>query len=522
MRIAAYCRVSTDKDAQLDSLDHQKEFFEEYAQKNGHQLICLYADEGISGTSLKKRDEFMRLLRDAKLGLFEMVVVKDVSRLARNTVDFLQSIRTLKGLGINTLFLTANMDSLGESEFVLTLFGAMAQEESANLSKRVKFGKKINAKKGRVPQRIFGYNRIDNFTLEINQREAKVVREIFRLYLEEGLGCRTISLKLNAGNCKTKYDCEWNPRGVRRVLTNPIYCGHYVNNKYEIKDYLTGKQVRIPDGQQFHHDRPEWAIISPEIFSRAQARLEERRTRYDCGEAFRGARYSNKHLFSTLIKCEHCGRSFCRKHYTYVNTRVYWKCVTNDQYTAERCGNTVKLEEGELLAELQTYFLSLIQDRDLFIKGILAEVEKQIPDRPGKVNTAEIEKKRKRLLAKKERCQEMYINEVMTMTELKEKTAEINEALKELDLCLKQYEQSLTATQNREEFAAFYVQEIERFLRLETVTNLDLRRMIDYISVNGDGTVKIVLKQLNDTEASGHLPKEPLIKEHESQVNSQN
>ena len=170
MKIAAYCRVSTDKDEQIDSLVHQKEFFDEYARKNGHELVRLYADEGISGTSLKKRDEFMRLIRDAKIGRFEMVVVKDVSRLARNTVDFLQSIRTLKSFGVNTLFLTANMDSLGESEFVLTLFGAMAQEESANLSKRVKFGKKVNAKKGRVPQRIFGYDRVDNFTLAIKHK----------------------------------------------------------------------------------------------------------------------------------------------------------------------------------------------------------------------------------------------------------------------------------------------------------------------------------------------------------------
>ena len=118
------------------------------------------------------------LMRDAKLGLFEAVVVKDISRFARNTVDFLQSIRKLKALGINTMFITANMESLGESEFVLTIFGAMAQEESANLSKRVKVGKKINAQKGRVPQRIFGYDRIDNFTLKINYQEAQTVREI--------------------------------------------------------------------------------------------------------------------------------------------------------------------------------------------------------------------------------------------------------------------------------------------------------------------------------------------------------
>ena len=500
MKIAAYCRVSTEKEEQIDSLEHQKEFFEEYARKNGHELIRLYADEGISGTSLKKRDEFVRLMRDAKMNLFDMVVVKDVSRLARNTVDFLQSIRTLKGLGVNTLFLTANMDSLGESEFVLTMFGAMAQEESANLSKRVKFGKKINAKKGRVPQRIFGYNRIDNFTLEINLKEAKVVREIYRLYLDEGLGCRTISMRLNALGYQTKFGCEWNPRAVRRVLTNSIYCGRYVNNKYEIQDFLTKKQVHIPENQHFHHDRPEWIIIPPEIFDKAQSQLDVRRAKYDSGDPFMEARYSSKHLFSTLIKCEHCKRSFCQKHYTYVNTRVYWKCSTNDHYTAEKCDNTVKLEEDELLAEIQKYFASLIQDKNTFIQGILAEIEKQHPDRQGKVNTAEIELKRKRLLAKKERYQEMYATDVMTMTELKEKTALIAEELKELDYSLKQYEQALAIKQDSENFIGTYMQEIEKFLNLETVTNLDLRKIIDHISVNRDGSVRIILKKLEDMD----------------------
>ena len=136
MIIAAYCRVSTDSNEQLESLANQKAFFAEYARRSGHRLFRVYADEGISGTSLKKRDEFLRLLHDAEQGLFEMVVVKDVSRFSRNTVDALQSVRHLKHMGIHTLFLTANMDTMGDSEFVLTLFSALAQEESNNLSKR--------------------------------------------------------------------------------------------------------------------------------------------------------------------------------------------------------------------------------------------------------------------------------------------------------------------------------------------------------------------------------------------------
>ena len=500
MKIAAYCRVSTDKDEQLDSLEHQKQFFSEYAEKNGHRLIRLYADEGISGTSLKKRNEFLRLMKDAKLGLFEAVVVKDISRFARNTVDFLQSIRELKALGINTMFITANMESLGASEFVLTIFGAMAQEESANLSKRVKFGKKINAQKGRVPQRIFGYDRIDNFTLKINYQEAQTIREIYRLYLKEGLGCRTISLRLNQQQRKTKFHCDWNPRGVRRVLTNPIYCGHYVNHKYEIEDYLTGKQVRIPQEEHFHHKRPEWAIITPEVFAKAQKQLEERRTKYDCGEPFKGARYSTKHLFSTLIKCEHCGRSFCRKDYTYAKTRVFWKCTTNDQFTAERCDNTIKLEEADLLAEIRAYFGALIHDKDSFIAGILAAVERQAGGEKNPYDKARIERRQGELLAKKERYQEMYANDVMTMAELKEKTALIAEELEELDYDLRQYEHSLEVRQNAGHFVEQYMQEIEQFLELETVTNMDLRRIIDHISVNKDGNVRIILKKLDDLD----------------------
>ena len=496
MKIAAYCRVSTDKDEQLDSLIHQKEFFVQYAKRNGHELFRLYADEGISGTSLKKREEFKRLLQDAELGLFQMVVVKDISRFARNTVDALQSIRKLKSMGINTLFLTANMDSMGDSEFILTLFSAMAQEESNNLSKRVKWGKKINAEKGRVPQRLFGYDRIDKFTLQINPEEARIVRKIFALYNEQGLGCRTISMTLNRDNDKTKYDNDWNSRGVRRVLMNPIYCGILVNHKYEIEDFLTGKQVNIPKEEHFYHERPNWAIVSPDVFQKAQEIMESRRVKYDSGEPFREARYSSKHIFSTLIKCAHCGRSFTRKTYTYVNTRVYWRCVTNDQYTAEKCDNRLCLNEPDLLDHLRSYFSSLIADKDRFIGDILASMERKAPSAqdPEKVKN-EIEAKRKKLITKKGRYQEMYANDLITMDELKDKLAAITDDLKDLDIDLNQLSLSQKVTSRAEEIIQGYTEEIQRFLELETVTNMDMRRIVDHISVDRDGHVDVVLKK---------------------------
>lgn len=501
MKIAAYCRVSTDKDEQLDSLMHQKEFFIEYAKKNGHDLFRLYADEGISGTSLKKRDEFKRLMRDAEFGLFEMIVVKDISRFARNTVDALQSIRKLKSMGINTLFLTANMDSMGDSEFILTLFSAMAQEESNNLSKRVKWGKRINAEKGRVPQRLFGYDRIDKFNLEINPLEAQIVRKIFSLYNEQGLGCRTISMTLNRDDDKTKYGNDWNARGVRRVLVNPIYCGILINHKYEIEDFLTGKQVNIPKEEQFYHERPSWAIVSPEVFQKAQEIMESRRVKYDSGEPFREARYSSKHIFSTLIKCEHCGRSFTRKTYTYTNTRIYWRCVTNDQYTAEKCDNRVILDEPQLLDKLRQYFSSLIADKEVFVASVLSGLDKQLPKSENPTfSKQDMETRRKKLLSKKERYQEMYANDLMTMAELQKKVESIIEELRFCDSDLAQLAAEEKIKNNAREILDRYTQEIHRFLELETVTNMDMRRILDHISVNKDGNVRVVLKKLEHIE----------------------
>jgi DNA invertase Pin-like site-specific DNA recombinase len=489
LNIAAYCRVSTDKKEQQESLLHQKEFFTEYARRNGHILVRLYADEGISGTSLKKRDEFRRLLDDARLGLFEVVVVKDVSRFARNTVDALQSVRTLKALGINTLFINANMTSIGDGEFALTLFSAMAQEESNNLSKRVKWGKRINAEKGRVPPRVFGYDKMDNFTLAINEEEARIVRKVFSLYIDQGLGCRSISMALNRDGDQTKLGNAWDARGVKRLLSNPLYGGILVNHKYEIEDFLTGRQVALPEEERFYHQRPEWAIVPPERFRRAQEILASRRRQYASGEPFREGRYSGKHPFSTLIKCAHCGRSFCRKSYTYQNTRVYWRCVTNDQYTAETCDNPVILDEKELLEALRQYFSARIGDREAFIEKTLAQLNRRLPGVDPAQSRRELQAKQKRLLQKRSRWQELYANDLLTIEELRER-------LTALDRELQEVARQMDAPEPPGSDAGCSAR-IGEFLTLQTATNADLRRLIDRITVSRDGNVQVVLRKLD-------------------------
>ena len=300
MNIAAYCRVSTDKSDQLNSLEAQKSFFIEYTKKNGHNLVRLYADEGISGTKTKNRKEFLRLMHDAQHGLFDMVVVKDISRFARNTVDLLQNIRTLKALGVETTFLTSNMTVLGQSEFVLTIFGALAQEESANTSKRVKFGKRMNAEKGRVPNIVYGYDKTrgDYFNLAINEKEAQTIRQIYEWYLTEGYGASKIANMLNRKGLKTKRNCSWSQNAVCRILSNELYTGKIINGKQEVSDFLTGTRAERDESEWLVTDRPDLRIIEPEQYARAQQILYERR----CAFGVKRRRQSNKDLCSSMIK----------------------------------------------------------------------------------------------------------------------------------------------------------------------------------------------------------------------------
>ena len=173
---------------------------------------------------------------------------------------------------------------MGNSEFILTVYASLAQEESAHLSKRIKFGKEINAKRGRVPPVIFGYTRTGLFSLRKQPREAEVVREIFRLYLT-GMGAASIASQLNHAGKTTKRGKQWDARGVRRCLDNPIYCGVLVNHKSTVMDYLEGTVQPLPQEQWYVHARPRWAIVSQETFAAVQRERKRRRAVAETGKA---------------------------------------------------------------------------------------------------------------------------------------------------------------------------------------------------------------------------------------------
>ena len=497
MNIAAYCRVSTDKSDQLNSLEAQKKFFMEYTEKNGHNLVRLYADEGISGTKTKNRKEFLRLMRDANQGLFDMVVVKDISRFARNTVDLLQNIRALKALGIETTFLTSNMTVLGQSEFVLTIFGALAQEESANTSKRVKFGKRMNAEKGRVPNIVYGYDKTigDYFNLTINQEEAQIVRQIYEWYLNEGYGAAKIANMLNEKGLRTKRNCSWSQTSVCRILTNELYTGKIINGKQEVTDFLTGTRAEKDESEWLVTDRPDLRIIEPEQYEKAQEILHGRHRAFQINRE----RQSNKYLFSMLIKCKECGWSFRRTVRTYKNTYVRWVCSGHNGKGADSCPNAIAVDEEELIQELEKYFEGLLKDKKKMISRVVKEFTKIYKAKDDNENTEkDLNARLSKLKRTRQKYMDMYTDDLISREELNEKIGGMKAEIERLENDLKLVQYNLDKGDQLEEIIKKTFQSIEDITSVREMTNEQLKKIIQKIEVDKDGNVDIYLRLFGD------------------------
>ena len=497
MNIAAYCRVSTEKTDQLNSLEAQKEFFSEYTKRTGDTLVRLYADEGISGTKIKNRKEFLRMMSDAEKGLFDMVVVKDISRFARNTVDLLQNVRKLKSLGIETQFLTANMTSMVNSEFVLTIFGALAQEESANTSKRVKFGKKMNAEKGRVPNIVYGYDKTigDYFNLTINKEEAETVKKIYYWYTEEGYGAAKIANLLNEQGSRTKRNCKWSQNAICRILNNELYTGRIINGKQEVSDFLTGQRRDKDETEWLVVERPELRIIEDETFELVQEIMRSRHDSFNMSHE----RQSNKYLFSTLIKCKECGWSFRRTVRTYKNTYVRWVCSGRNALGTGSCGNKTSVDEEELIEVLQEYFGNILKQKKKVIHYVVSEFQRVYKAKDENVTyEQELNAELAKLQKKRQKYMDMYTDDLISREELNETIGGMRQEIERLENELKMVSYQLTKGEQLESALNETFKEIEDITDVHQMTNQQLKRLIQKIEVDKVGNVDIYLRLLGE------------------------
>ena len=501
MKIAAYCRVSTEKEAQIDSLEKQIEFFNEFIKKNGYELYKLYADEGISGKQIKHRKQFQQMMIDAKAKKFGKVVVKDVSRFARNTVDLLQSIRELKSYGVQVDFLNNGEVMEGGSEFILTILGAMAQQESANMSKRVKFGKDITAKKGRVPNLVFGYDKIpdERYTLKINEEETKIVKEIFESYVYKGIGTTKIAWNLNDRGIRTKKTkSKWVQTSIVRMLKNPIYTGRVTNKKSEVTDFITGTRKELPEEEWIVVERPEMRIISDELFNRAQELLEQRSNEFKLNNK----REKTEYVFSTLIYCKHCGYSFRRikRKYTADGPEyIRWVCSGRNSMGVNHCPNTTVIDEEELLNAIKIYLKSIIKNKKDFMKAVEKEFEKITKLRENNARSEEsLLKEIEKVTVKKQKYMEMFQNEIINIQELKKYTNPINEDIARLERELKLITSEIKEKDVLEKELNKTIKTVDDILNNQTITNAMLKTIIDVIEVDSDSNVEVRLKLLNE------------------------
>jgi len=354
LRVAAYCRVSTDDEDQLNSYHTQKSYYTELIKKNPKwRFAGIYADEGITGTMVKKRDDFLRMIEDCEKGKIDLILIKSVSRYARNIVDCISYIRKLKALGIGIYFEEQNINSLTEdSELYIGIYGVMAQSESENISANVKWGINKRMQNGTYACRIhlLGYRR-DKSTKEIYivPEEAEIVKKIFQMYLQ-GLSLDQIKKYLVKNEIKTiNGKSVWDKSGIRAILTNEKYVGDIIYQKTYREDCIS-KKTKINRGELDRYlvtdnhpaiiDRETFRLVKKELAKRSSKRRSSSNAITELGK------YSSKYALSELLYCDVCGSPFRRKTWTRKGKKkIYWRCLNHLENGDSGCPQAKGIEE---------------------------------------------------------------------------------------------------------------------------------------------------------------------------------
>lgn len=362
-RVAAYCRVSTECEDQANSFESQCLFFKQYIERNPDwELYEIFADSGISGTNTKKRKEFNRMISCAKSGQLDLILTKEISRFARNTLDSIYYTRDLKKYGVGVIFMNDNINTLdGDAELRLSIMASIAQEESRRTSERVKWGQKRQMEQGVVFGRsMLGYD-IKGGKMYINEKGAAIVRLIFHKFVNERKGAYVIARELREAGIAPMRANEWNNTVILRIIRNEKYCGDLVQKKTYTPDFLSHEKKINHGEEEFiiikDHHTP---IIPRALFDKANDILNEK------SFSQKGkTKYSNRYLFSGKIKCGICGASYVARYKTRKNGSKYqsWSCLTrvkNGSLHMNRDGSQTGCSGSSIRNEEALYIMYLI------------------------------------------------------------------------------------------------------------------------------------------------------------------
>ena len=449
LRVAAYCRVSTDKDDQANSLKSQKTYFYEYIEhREDWTLVEVYADEGISGTSTRRREAFNRMVREAEAGGIDLILTKEVSRFARNTVDTLNYTRKLKALGIGVIFINDNIDTRdNDGELRLTIMASMAQEESRKTSERVKWGQKRRMEAGVV----FGNNSTYGFDtrggkLYIKEDEAAVVRHIYQKFLDEGKGTHVIARELyEEGIAPPKTATgKWSCVMVRRILRNEKYVGDLLQKKFVTTDYLTHQKVenRGQEEQVYlrdHHEaivgRATWEAVQEELASRASKKNDD-------------SKYSNRYWCSGKIRCGACGSRFVPRITKRPNGDIYkiWGCHNRVHYgnwkkngQGDYVGCNMRMVNDKSLITCVQYVLEQLDlDYDAIIAELAADIQRVRESSSSDLGMEKLKAHQADLERRKERVMDAYFSETISKDEMLQMKSKYDSELERIEARLHQ------------------------------------------------------------------------------------
>lgn len=385
LRVAAYCRVSTDSEEQETSYEAQVTHYTEYIQKNLEwELAGIFADDGISGTNTKKRDEFNRMIDECMAGNIDMVITKSISRFARNTLDCLQYIRQLKDKNIPVYFEKEAINTLdAKGEVLITIMASLAQQESQSMSQNIKLGLQYRYQQGKVQvnhNRFLGYTKDENGHLIIDPEQAEVVRRIYREYLE-GYSMKSIALHLEQDGILTGAgNTKWYDSTINKILRNEKYMGDALLQKTVTTDFLTKKRVKnngvLP---QYYVEDDHEAIIPKELFMQVQEELVRRRNVHRSPSGKKRV-YSGNNCFSQIVVCGECGDLYRRVHwYIHGKTSIVWRCISRlDPSSVVKVCKNRTIKEEWLKDITVRAFNQILTGKDEFLHQLQENLAKAI------------------------------------------------------------------------------------------------------------------------------------------------
>ena len=439
LRVTFYARVSTDQDEQINSLENQVQYYTELIQsKKNWTFVPGYIDEGISGTSTKKRDDFNRMIRDAEAGLFDFIITKEISRFSRSTLDSIRYTQELLDHDVGVLFQNDNINTLDtDSEFRLIIMAGVAQDEVRKLSERLKFGFRQAIKNGHVlgNDKLYGYDK-KGCVLTINEEEAEIVRIIFDLYGNKHLGMRTISKELEKLGHTSRQGNLFNTLTIRHMLENPKYKGWYCGNKTQTIDYRTKKKAFLEESEWVMYPDPTIpAIVSEDLWNRANALYKERRKEVmDHGS---GMTFQNRYPYSAKIICEEHGTTFHRHTLENKNGLIEaWQCRIYRQKGRTACSapQIRSFELDHILAEIMK---ELTKDKETLIDSLITVIT-------GGPQDVDYDKIRNRIRdeidqihIKKDRLLDLSVAGALTTAEFKQRNDALNDQIRQYEAQLK-------------------------------------------------------------------------------------